>query len=59
VIFLYILNGQEKACIKTIARRVRNDYLKKNNYTYFEDDIDIVNEELLISNENVENTFTL
>lgn len=54
---MYKLNGQEKVCIKTIARRVRTDYLKKNNYTYFEDDIDIVDEGLLISNENVEDTF--
>lgn len=50
---MYLLNEKEKACLKTIARRIRIDYLEKNKYTYFEDDIDIA-DNVFISNENIE-----
>lgn len=53
---MYILNNKEKAALVTIARRTRYDYLRKNNYTYLEDDIDMIDEELLISEENIEKT---
>ena len=54
---MYILNNQEKACLVTIARRTRDRYLNKNKYTYFEDDIDLYEDNLFISNENVEIDF--
>ena len=50
---MYLLNEKEKACLKTIARRTRIDYLEKNKYTYLEDDIDIAGD-VFISNENIE-----
>lgn len=50
---MYLLNEKEKACLKTIARRTRIDYLEKNKYTYLEDEIDIA-DNVLISNENIE-----
>lgn len=52
---MYILSNKEKAALITIARRARYDYLRKNDYTYLEDDIDMIDEELLISDENIEN----
>ena len=51
---MYILNNKEKAALVTIARRKRYDYLRENDYTYLEDDIDMIDEELLISEENIE-----
>lgn len=53
---MYILSNKEKAALITIARRARYDYLRKNDYTYLEDDIDMIDEELLISEENIEKT---
>ena len=53
---MYILSNKEKAALITIARRSRYDYLRKNDYTYLEDDIDMIDEELLISEENIEKT---
>ena len=53
---MYILSNKEKTAIITIARRARYDYLRKNDYTYLEDDIDMIDEELLISEENIEKT---
>ncbi len=55
---MYILSNKEKAALITIARRSRYDYLRKNDYTYLEDDIDMIDEELLISEENIEKTVT-
>lgn len=54
---MYILNNKEKVCLITIARRTRDRYLRKNKYTYLEDDIDMLGESILISNENIENDF--
>ncbi len=51
---MYILSNKEKAALVTIARRKRYDYLRKNDYTYLEDDIDMIDEKLLISEENIE-----
>ena len=53
---MYILSNKEKAALITIARRARYDYLRKNDYTYLEDDIDMIDEELLIAEENIEKT---
>ena len=53
---MYILSNKEKAALITIARRTRYDYLRKNDYTYLEDDIDMIDEEFLISEENIEKT---
>ena len=53
---MYILSNKEKAALITIARRTRYDYLRKNDYTYLEDDIDMIDEEILISEENIEKT---
>ena len=50
---MYILNGKERSCLKTIARRTRIDYLEKNKYTYLEDDIDMFEENIFVSTENV------
>lgn len=52
---MYILNNKEKAALITIARRTRIDYLKSNHYTYLEDDIDMVDENIFVSEENIEN----
>ena len=52
---MYILNKKEKAFIVTIAKRVRADYLRNNKYTLLEDDIDIFDENVFISDTNVEN----
>ncbi len=54
---MYILNGKEKAALITIARRVRIDYLKSNHYTYLEDDIDMFDENIFVSEENVEKNY--
>lgn len=54
---MYRLNQKEKACLVTIARRTRIDYLEKNKYTYLEDDIDMLDEDIFISKDNVENDF--
>lgn len=54
---MYILNGKEKAALITIVRRTRADYLKTNNYTYLEDDIDMFDENILVSNENIEKNY--
>lgn len=56
---MYILNETEKSCLKTIARRKRIDYLEKNKYTYLEDDIDMIDENIFISDENVEKDFEI
>lgn len=52
---MYILNNKEKAALITIARRTRIDYLKSNHYTYLEDDIDMFDENIFVSEENIEN----
>ena len=52
---MYILNNKEKAALITIARRVRIDYLKSNHCTYLEDDIDMLDENIFVSEENIEN----
>ena len=54
---LYILNIKEKACILTIVRRTRINYLAKNNYIHFEDDIDMLDESVFISDEDIEEDF--
>ena len=54
---MYILNGKEKAALVTIARRTRSDYLKSNNYTYLEDDIDMLDDNIFVSEENIENDY--
>lgn len=54
---MYILNGKEKAALITIAKRTRSDYLKSNNYTYLEDDIDMFDENIFVSVENIENDY--
>lgn len=56
---MYKLNEKEKACLKTIARRIRINYLEKNKYTYLEDDIDIIDENVFISKETVESEFEI
>lgn len=56
---MYILNGKERSCLKTIARRTRIDYLEKNKYTYLEDDIDMFEENIFVSTENVEKDFEM
>ena len=53
---MYIFINKKKAALITIARRARYDYLRKNDYTYLEDDIDMIDEELLIAEENIEKT---
>ena len=54
---MYILNNQEKAYLITIAKRTRIDYLTKNNYIYIEDSIDMLDEDIFVSDENIENDF--
>lgn len=54
---MYILNGKEKLALVTIARRKRIDYLKKNCYTYLEDDIDMFDENIFVSKENIEKDY--
>lgn len=51
---MYILSNKEKAFIVTIAKRVRADYLKANKYTLLEDDIDMFDENVFVSDFNVE-----
>ncbi len=51
------LNPKEKACLITIAIRTRDKYLVKNKYTFFEDDIDMINENDLVSDENIEEDY--
>ena len=51
------LGPKEKACLITIAIRTRMRYLKKNKYSYYEDDIDMISENLLISDENIEEDY--
>ena len=51
---MYVLNNREKAFIITIAKRVRADYLRKNKYTLLEDDIDMFDENVFVSDYNVE-----
>lgn len=41
-------------CLATIARRTRNRYLEKNKYTYLEDEIDMLDENIFVAPENVE-----
>lgn len=56
---MYILNGKEKAALITIARRTRIDYLEANHYTYIEDDIDMFDENIFVSKENIENDYEI
>ena len=51
------LSPKEKACLITIAIRTRDKYLVKNKYTFFEDDIDMINENVLVSDENIEEDY--
>ena len=51
---MYKLNGKEVMCLATIARRTRNRYLEKNKYTYLEDEIDMLDENIFVAPENVE-----
>lgn len=51
---MYILNNKEKAFLITIAKRVRADYLRENKYTLLEDDIDMFDENVFVSDFNVE-----
>ncbi|MEE0866396.1 MAG: hypothetical protein U0L98_06360 [Clostridia bacterium] len=51
---MYVLNNKEKAFIITIAKRVRADYLRKNKYTLLEDDIDLFDENIFVSDYNIE-----
>ena len=48
------LGPKEIACLITIATRTRDKYLVKNKYTFIEDDIDMINENVLVSDENIE-----
>lgn len=52
---MYILNNKEKAFLITVAKRARADYLRKNRYTLLEDDIDMFDENIFISDVDVEN----
>lgn len=54
---MYILNGKEKLALITIAKRTRIDYLKANKYTYLEDDIDMFDENIFVSEENIEENY--
>lgn len=54
---MYILNGKEKLALITIARRKRIDYLKANRYTYLEDDIDMFDENIFVSEESIERDY--
>ena len=54
---MYILNRKEKSALVTIAKRKRDDYLKIHHYTYLEDDIDMLDENILVSNENIERDY--
>lgn len=54
---MYILNGKEKLALITIAKRTRIDYLKANKYTYLEDDIDMFDENIFVSEENIEKDY--
>lgn len=54
---MYILNNKEKAALVTIVRRTRYDYLRKNHYTYLEDDIDMIDASFLVSEENIEKNY--
>ena len=49
---MYILNNKEKACLITIAKRTRDKYLKKNKYTFLEDNFDVLTDEKLISSDS-------
>lgn len=46
-------------CLATIARRTRNRYLEKNKYTYLEDEIDMLDENIFVAPENVEEEIEL
>lgn len=52
---MYILNNKEKAFLITVAKRASADYLRKNRYTLLEDDIDMFDENIFISDVDVEN----
>lgn len=56
---MYKLNGKEVMCLATIARRTRNRYLEKNKYTYLEDEIDMLDENIFVAPENVEEEIEL
>lgn len=51
------LGPKEIACLITIATRTRDKYLVKNKYTFIEDDIDMINENVLVSDENIEEDY--
>lgn len=51
---MYILNGQEVNCLKTIAKRVRYHYFYENKYIFVEEEIESKDESLFVSADNVE-----
>ena len=54
---MYELSKQEKSFLITIAKRTRINYLEKNHYIYLEDDIDIFNENIFVSQIDVEKNY--
>ena len=56
---MYNLSNEEKSYLRKIVENTRMDFFNKNKYVFMEDDIEFIDENLLISIENIEVNFEI